>query len=217
MAKRQQITTPDTPLSDATLREWLAIFTPPSDAVGDVRVVYPLVRELIAVREKWRGKRLWERTRVCVAAQAASMQFQQWVPQRWLELFMDAYEAAEPAYRRGESAPTPQPTKEVMPTGTGDHGRHSSTTSRNESIPQSSPSATVATPQPTVSTDTAGALITRLRRIGIKGVAPVGTTTHEAADLIETLTKQSAAYYEMWLSEHQRANRAEAELAKARE
>lgn len=43
-----------------------------------------------------RAARPWERTRVCVAAEIASNKFQQWVPQRWLELFMDAYEAAEP-------------------------------------------------------------------------------------------------------------------------
>ncbi len=47
--------------------------------------------------ERLRAERRWERTRVCIAAEIASNQFQQWVPQQWLELFMDAYEAAEPA------------------------------------------------------------------------------------------------------------------------
>lgn len=38
--------------------------------------------------------RQWERTRVCVAAEIASVRFGQWIPQHWLELFMDAYESA---------------------------------------------------------------------------------------------------------------------------
>jgi hypothetical protein len=48
--------------------------------------------------------REWDRNRVCIAAAIASRKFQQWVPQRWLELFMDAYEADEAA---------PQSTPEV--------------------------------------------------------------------------------------------------------
>lgn len=34
----------------------------------------------------------WDRRRVCEAAAKASQRFGQWVPQHWLEQFMQAYE-----------------------------------------------------------------------------------------------------------------------------
>lgn len=47
----------------------------------------------------------WDRNRVCVAAATASNQFKQWVPQHWLELFMDAYESASPSPTDGGHNP----------------------------------------------------------------------------------------------------------------
>jgi hypothetical protein len=53
--------------------------------------------------------RKWERSRVCVAAEIASVRFGEWIPQRWLELFMDAYESAEPRGDGVYTVPDPKP------------------------------------------------------------------------------------------------------------
>jgi hypothetical protein len=39
----------------------------------------------------------WDRSRVCVAAVQANQRYGQWMPQQWLDFFMEAYEASEPA------------------------------------------------------------------------------------------------------------------------
>lgn len=37
----------------------------------------------------------WNRDRVCRAAEAANAKFGQWMPQRWIDLFMRAYEGGK--------------------------------------------------------------------------------------------------------------------------
>lgn len=50
------------------------------------------VRGLAAPSER---ELAWDRDRACAAASVASTRFGQWVPQRWLDLFMAAYDALE--------------------------------------------------------------------------------------------------------------------------
>jgi len=37
----------------------------------------------------------WDRKRACKAAEVASLRFQQWIPQQWMDFFMQAYEAGD--------------------------------------------------------------------------------------------------------------------------